>query len=795
MIGTTTNNNNKQGEEETTRLAISIESGEDRDNAAYKRTKWTIITSITLSVVLAIAFMTYVIIQNKNQDHGPTDSSFRTTVRFETTSIVAKAESSGLQDINGNYLHEIEGDLLISVELTNVDHVARLVSVHQTPLSDVESVVSKNFFGEDEILFHTGLIREDIGEFDEFVMLKPGETLSHVTNFSDTTQVVCCQDESFYIHFDFELRVFDPESGERVKELAVKVQSENQANVIRGESIVIDGNSTSNGNRKRKLASSIQLTSSGDTYSGVPYWNYVCADVPAEDTGYTFQGGTPAPCSALSSYCSSISTLCPVTCGTCSTTSNIWTKPYNSKTYQISECTSSESTLLTNADRLKDDMCAQMLYCMKEKTSECQSQVTKWFGGSIADTSQWNTLYEGFTRICSANNYKYNCRPTSNCQISFSYQGTSYNNAEQHQIPTNVRDGFISQCQSSGCGYSATIAWVYSSRVSPREQNLCSIGFWLQKHYWDPSGLGSQATTILHELSHFVDLAGTDDLSYSPSEHLSAAQSEPWKYLDNAATWDNLADNTQLGDTWSSFSGGVAVVDGGWSSWSSCTSSNNCGTGVQTRQCNNPSPQNGGADCVGSNSRSCDTGITCPVDGGWSSWSTCSSATGCGTGVQTRSCSNPFPSNGGADCVGSNSRSCDTGITCNTPIDCVWSYVFFFVYFRSFTVVFMYNFHSNNTNTDRGVLVLFRAESELKQDQKLGRTLVEMIVRAVQFDHVMQVLALSMVVGAVGARAPLQPVVELEFKRDLVQILSHRTEEMIVLEAPLDLAIQEFPVL
>lgn len=282
MIGTTTNNNNnKQGEEETTRLAISIESGEDRDNAAYKRTKWTIITSITLSVVLAIAFMTYVIIQNKNQDHGPTDSSFRTTVRFETTSIVAKAESSGLQDINGNYLHEIEGDLLISVELTNVDHVARLVSVHQTPLSDVESVVSKNFFGEDEILFHTGLIREDIGEFDEFVMLKPGETLSHVTNFSDTTQVVCCQDESFYIHFDFELRVFDPESGERVKELAVKVQSENQANVIRGESIVIDGNSTSNGNRKRKLASSIQLTSSGDTYSGVPYWNYVCADVPA----------------------------------------------------------------------------------------------------------------------------------------------------------------------------------------------------------------------------------------------------------------------------------------------------------------------------------------------------------------------------------------------------------------------------------------------------------------------------------------------------------------------------------
>ncbi len=47
-----------------------------------------------------------------------------------------------------------------------------------------------------------------------------------------------------------------------------------------------------------------------------------------------------------------------------------------------------------------------------------------------------------------------------------------------------------------------------------------------------------------------------------------------------------------------------------------------------------------------------------PVDGGWSQWGACS-ATMCGeSGVQTRTCTNPAPANGGADCVGSPTQSC-----------------------------------------------------------------------------------------------------------------------------------------
>ena len=46
------------------------------------------------------------------------------------------------------------------------------------------------------------------------------------------------------------------------------------------------------------------------------------------------------------------------------------------------------------------------------------------------------------------------------------------------------------------------------------------------------------------------------------------------------------------------------------------------------------------------------------MDGGWSDWGGCSKT--CGTGTQARTCTNPAPANGGADCSGESTLACNT---------------------------------------------------------------------------------------------------------------------------------------
>ncbi|XP_066928499.1 properdin-like [Clytia hemisphaerica] len=102
-------------------------------------------------------------------------------------------------------------------------------------------------------------------------------------------------------------------------------------------------------------------------------------------------------------------------------------------------------------------------------------------------------------------------------------------------------------------------------------------------------------------------------------------------------------------------------VDGNWGSWSQWSiCSVTCGGGKRSRvrYCTNPTPVNGGRNCLGISeiSEKCGDDQICPIHGGyddWSTWSPCTPTCGQNrTRSRRRECDKPFPSLGGSDCIG-----------------------------------------------------------------------------------------------------------------------------------------------
>ncbi|XP_070177231.1 coadhesin-like isoform X2 [Littorina saxatilis] len=111
-------------------------------------------------------------------------------------------------------------------------------------------------------------------------------------------------------------------------------------------------------------------------------------------------------------------------------------------------------------------------------------------------------------------------------------------------------------------------------------------------------------------------------------------------------------------------------INGGWSCWTTTTGScsKTCGRGVRVltdkRTCTNPAPQYKGTACSGSSTRTrneiCNNLVPCGVDGGWSNYriarvGRCLRRSN-GSATQTvrfrRTCTNPAPKHGGAECKG-----------------------------------------------------------------------------------------------------------------------------------------------
>ncbi|ESO03693.1 hypothetical protein HELRODRAFT_173392 [Helobdella robusta] len=95
-------------------------------------------------------------------------------------------------------------------------------------------------------------------------------------------------------------------------------------------------------------------------------------------------------------------------------------------------------------------------------------------------------------------------------------------------------------------------------------------------------------------------------------------------------------------------------IDGGWSpweDWSPLTGTKNPETQTRKRKCDNPEPGNGGKKCNGSDTDS--KQVYSPIDGKWSDWTEWSRPVSSSTKIyRTRVCNKPPPSNNGKYCSG-----------------------------------------------------------------------------------------------------------------------------------------------
>jgi len=277
---------------------------------------------------------------------------------------------------------------------------------------------------------------------------------------------------------------------------------------------------------------------------------------------------------------------------------------------------------------------------------------------------------------------------TSNCTVNASF------NADQTPLPTvnltanpaSIQFGETSvlEWHSTDATY-CSASWNNSNTISGTKTVYPSI---TTTYSITCTGNGGNATdtarvTVIQENKPTVNLlADNQNVSYGNSTTLRwtttnnptiCTASGDWSgnknisggsqstgNLYSTATY-NIACSNSSGSGYDSITINVgsqppSPVNGGWSAWSS--QSTQCGySGVQTRTCTNPAPANGGAYCSGPSTKSyTNSACSYPVNGGWSDWSTRDYS--CGTsGTQTRTCTNPAPANGGAYCSGPSTQS------------------------------------------------------------------------------------------------------------------------------------------
>lgn len=163
-------------------------------------------------------------------------------------------------------------------------------------------------------------------------------------------------------------------------------------------------------------------------------------------------------------------------------------------------CSNTQQTsILAGLSAAKTMSAGAKNYLATYATPSSSVRYKTWFGNY--DAGRWSTVRTNFNNIDSA----LNTQPlTFDCSCKKSY-----------------------------------FAYVYPTQ--PYKVYLCNA-FWSAP----TSGTDSKGGTIVHEMSHFNVVAGTDDLAYGQSAAKSLAISDPTKAIQNADSHEYFAENTPV---------------------------------------------------------------------------------------------------------------------------------------------------------------------------------------------------------------------------------------------------------
>lgn len=118
------------------------------------------------------------------------------------------------------------------------------------------------------------------------------------------------------------------------------------------------------------------------------------------------------------------------------------------------------------------------------------------------------------------------------------YTSSRYGTARSHFVNIDSAMDQTGGRITINCGCTDSYyAYVYPNR--PYEIWVCNA-FWSAPN----TGTDSKAGTLVHEMSHFTVVAGTDDHAYGQSAAKNLARSNPTRALDNADNHEYFAENT-----------------------------------------------------------------------------------------------------------------------------------------------------------------------------------------------------------------------------------------------------------